>query len=127
LTLPKTDILLCRRADGKELAVVQKLKVSGSYVQQHGAASVLLTGNHSERELVADYIAEAEHTLRFIARNLVARAQKVVWEQYPDNNPSQVVRAISQRCALATENAETLKQTQAQEKKAVSQSRSIGV
>jgi hypothetical protein len=127
LTLPKTEILLCRKADGDELAIVQKLTGSGSYARQHVSSSILLTGNRSERDLVANYIAEAEHTLRFMARNLVAKAQKVVWEQYPDHNPSQVMRAISQRCALATENAEAIKQTQAQKKPAVQQSRGIGI
>jgi hypothetical protein len=36
-----------------------------------------------------------------MSRNLAAHAQHVVWEKHPDNNPSQLMRAISERCALA--------------------------
>ncbi|MBI4660170.1 MAG: hypothetical protein HY735_15125 [Verrucomicrobia bacterium] len=83
-----------------------------------------MTRNESPRELVAAYSERAEHTLRFMARNIVAKAQKVVWQEYPDDNPSQVVRAISQRCTLAVENPEALKETQS-ERQTVRQSRGI--
>ena len=111
LTLPKSDVLLCRKPEGEDWAIIQRVKADGRYADTHGKAAVLLTGN-SPRELVNEYIGQAEHTLRFMARNLTARAQEVVWEKYPDNNPSQVMRAISQRCALAVDNPEALHQRQ---------------
>lgn len=112
VNLPKSDVLLCRKAEN-EWAVVQQLKTNGPYAETHGNASVLLTGNNP-REVANEYIGQAEHTLRFMARNLTAKAQEVVWEKYPDNNPSRVMRAISERCALAVDNPEALRQRQEQ-------------
>lgn len=114
LTLPKSDVLLCRKPEG-EWAIVQRFKSNGRYAEKNGNAAVLLTGNDSVRELVGEYIGQAEHTLRFMARNLTARAQEVVWGKYPDNSPSRVMRAISQRCALAVDNPEALHQSQTQQ------------
>jgi hypothetical protein len=112
MNLPKGEILLCREPEGNQWAIVQRLNTAGRYAQTHGETSVLLTGN-SAREAVDDYSSQAEHTLRFMARNLTAKAQQAVWEKYPDNNPVQVMRAISQRCALAVDNPEALRQEQA--------------
>ncbi len=113
MNLPKGEILLCREPEGNQWAIVQRLNTAGRYAQTHGDASVLLTAN-SAREAVDDYSSQANHTLRFMARNLTAKAQGVVWEKYPDNNPSQVVRAISERCALAVDNPQALRQEQQQ-------------
>jgi hypothetical protein len=113
MNLPKGEILLCREPEGNQWAIVQRLNTTGRYAQTHGEASVLLTGN-SAREVVDDYSDQAKHTLRFMARNLTAKAQGVVWEKYPDNNPSQVMHAISQRCALAADNPQALRQQQEQ-------------
>jgi len=110
VNLPKSDVLLCRKTEN-EWAVIQRLKTNGPYAETHGKASVLLTGNNP-REVANEYVGQAEHTLRFMARNLTARAQEVVWEKYPDNNPSRVMRAISERCALAVDNPEALRQRQ---------------
>lgn len=115
LNLPQSDVLLCRKAGGDEWAVVQRLNSQGRYADKHGNAAVLFAGNNP-RELVNEYNGQAQHTLRFMARNLTARAQEVVWEKYPDNNPSQVMRALSQRCALAVENPEALHQRQTVER-----------
>jgi hypothetical protein len=112
VNLPKSDVLLCRKAEN-EWAVIQQLKTNGPYAETHGKASVLLTGNNP-REVANEYIGQAEHTLRFMARNLTAKAQEVVWEKYPDNNPSRVMRAISERCALAVDNPEAVRQRQEQ-------------
>lgn len=112
LTLPKSDVLLCRKPEG-EWAIVQRMNTNGRYAEAHGGAAVLLTGNNPG-ELVNEYVGQAEHTLRFMARNLTAKAQEVVWEKYPDNDPSRVVRAISHRCALAVDNPEALRQRQEQ-------------
>lgn len=112
VNLPKSDVLLCRKAEN-EWAIIQQLKTNGPYAEAHGKASVLLTGNNP-REVANEYVGQAEHTLRFMARNLTAKAQEVVWEKYPDNNPSRVMRAISERCALAVDNPNALQQRQEQ-------------
>jgi hypothetical protein len=112
VNLPRSDVLLCRKAEN-EWAVIQQLKTNGPYAETHGKSSVLLTGNNP-REVANEYIGQAEHTLRFMARNLTAKAQEVVWEKYPDNNPSRVMRAISERCALAVDNPNALQQRQEQ-------------
>lgn len=125
LTLPKSDVLLCRKPEG-EWAIVQRFKGNGRYAEKTGNAAVLLTGNSSPRELVEEYIGQAEHTLRFMARNLTARAQEVVWGEYPDNNPSRVMRAISQRCALVVDNPEALQQSQT-EQQSMRQSRGMRI
>jgi hypothetical protein len=111
VNLPKSEILLCHEPKGDQWAVVQRQNTAGRYAQAHGEASVLLTGN-SAREAVDEYSLQANHTLRFMARNLTAKAQGVVWEKYPDNNPSQVMHAISERCALAVDNPQALEQRQ---------------
>ena len=111
MNLPKGEILLCREQEGNQWAAVQRLNTAGRYAQTHGETSVLLTGN-SARKVVDDYSDQAKHTLRFMARNLTAKAQEVVWEKYPDNNPSRVVRAISERCYSAVDNPQSLEQRQ---------------
>lgn len=126
LALPRSEVLLCRQREGSEWAVVQRFKTNGLYTQAHGDAAVLLTGGDSARRLVDEYVGQAEHTLRFMARNLVAQAQQVVWEKYADHNPSQVVRAISQRCALAVDNPQALKQEQTIER-GMKQSRGMSI
>jgi hypothetical protein len=125
LTLPKSDVLLCRRQNGNDWAIVQRQKMDGRYTEKHGHAAILLTGN-TPRELVGEYVGQAEHTLRFMARNLTARAQQVVWEKSPDENPSRVMRAISQRCALAVDNPEALEQKQTKEQ-SMRQSRGMSI
>jgi hypothetical protein len=125
LALPKSDVLLCRKPEGGEWAIIQRQKMNGPYTEKHGNAAVLLTGN-TPRELVGEYVGQAEHTLRFMARNLTVQAQETVWGKYPDNNPSRVMRAISQRCALAVDNPEALQQTQTQEQ-SLRQSRGMSI
>lgn len=115
MTLPKTEVLLCHRPDENEWAVVQRVKSSGPYARAHGDTTVLTGGHNNPRQAVEEYVGQAEHTMRFMSRNLVAQAQQVVWEQHPDNNPSQVMRAISERCALAVENPEAVRQQQTME------------
>ena len=101
LTLRQTQILLCREAE--EWAVIQRLDSTSAYAQAHGEAEILLKGNNP-RAVVTEYLAQTNHTLKFMARNLVAHAQKVVWEQFPGHNPSLVVRALSEHCAQAVED-----------------------
>lgn len=113
LQLSKSEMLLCRSERDGKWAIVQRLNTNGSYAGKNGNVAVLLAGNNAH-DLVNDYIAQAEHTLRFMARNLTAKAQQVVCEKYPDQNPGRVIRAISQRCALAVDNPEALQQRQEQ-------------
>ena len=77
-------------------------------------------------ELMDEYEAQVQHTLRFMARDLAAKAQTVAWEQFPDDNPAKVVRALSQRCAVAAENSESLKQAE-MEKPHIRQSHGMSI
>jgi hypothetical protein len=51
-------------------------------------------------------VGHAEHTLRFMASNMVARAQTIVWERFANQSPSRVIRAISERCSKAVGEAQ---------------------
>jgi hypothetical protein len=105
LKLNLCEVLLCDRptTHGKEFAVVQKLRSDSPYARANGSAEVLLTGNDAPL-LVQNYGANAEHTLKFMASNMVAVAHKVIWERFANQNPSRVVQAISERCAQAVSN-----------------------
>ena len=105
----RSEVLLCQKQNGDEWAVIQRFQPKSAYARAHGETEILLKGN-DRCALVDEYMAQVQHTLRFMARNLVAKAQKVAWDNYPDHNPVKVVRAISQRCAMAVENSESLKQ-----------------
>jgi hypothetical protein len=123
VNLPKGEVLLCQ--EGDQWAVIQRHNIAGRYAQTHGEASVLLTGD-SARQAVDEYSSQANHTLRFMARNATAKAQGVVWEKYPDNNPSQVMHAISERCALAVDDPRTLEQRQELDR-SIKQSRGMSI
>jgi hypothetical protein len=100
LKLNRGQIFLCERPtdEGQEFAVIHRMETESPYGQANGGSQLLLTGNDPVI-LVQDYAANAEHTLRFMACNMVATAQEVVWRRFANSNPSQVVRAISERCA----------------------------
>jgi hypothetical protein len=121
----RSDILLCQKANGGEWAVIQRFQPNSPYAQAHGGTEILLRGN-DRVELMDEYKAQVQHTLRFMARNLVGKAQEVVWEQFPNENPAKVVRAISQHYATAVENSELLKQ-QLMEKQTTRQSHGHGM
>ena len=106
-----SEVLLCQKGQGTEWAAIQRLSVSAPYAQAHGATDVLLTGNDA-RAVTNEYAAQAQHTLRFMASNLVAKAQKVVWDQYSHANPDRVMRALSERCAHAVKNTEVVREIQ---------------
>lgn len=111
LKLPKSEVLLCRRFTGHEFAIIQRIEEHAAYAKANGAVEILATGTDARR-LVSTYSEEVRHTLRFMASNLVAKAQKVVWERFPRHNPAQVVRAISERCSRAVAHVETIGQGQ---------------
>ena len=122
LKLFRTEVFLCRKAGGDEWAVIQRL-MGSPYTRAHGDTELLLKGN-GPREAAAEYMAQMRHTLRFMARNAEVKAQKIVWEQFPDDHPSRVVRAISERCYSIAEGTEAIKQEQAH---SVRQSSGIGI
>jgi hypothetical protein len=123
LKLFRSEIFLCHQADGGQWAVIQLFQHNSPYAQAHGDTDILLKGN-DVRELMTEYMAQVQHTLRFMARNTAAKAQKIVWEQFPDDHPGKVVHAISERCSNVAENTEAIKQAQ---KYSVRQSRGIGI
>ena len=86
--LPKSRILLCRPRNSPDWSVVQEFEEGSAYARNHGRTEVLVQGQNV-REVVMDYVAQANHTLRFAERNLVAKAQKMVWRQYPAKQPRQ--------------------------------------
>jgi hypothetical protein len=98
LNLGQSDILLCQNRNG--FAVIERFREGSLYGKANGQAEILLEGNDG-RELTAAFNANARHTLEYMASNQVATAQKVIWEQFPDHRPAQVVAAISERCRLA--------------------------
>lgn len=126
LKLNHGEILLCERptSNGKEFAAIERFENDCAYARANGNAQVLLTGNDAAI-VVQDYAANAEHTLHFMASNMVAMAQTIVWQRYANQNPSRVIRAISERCARAVGDAQNEIQAQILERK-MSQRQSIG-
>lgn len=107
LNLNHGEILLCQRGD--EFAVIERLNDDSPYAQAKGNAQMLWKGNDAQA-LAEAFKADARLTLEFMASNCVAKAQKIVWEQYPDHRPGHVVAAISERCHQAVANEETISQ-----------------
>jgi len=125
LKASNTEVLLCRKEKGTEWAAIRRLPAGAPYARVHGTTEVLLTGNDA-RTVTTDYASQAQHTLRFMASNLMARAQKVAWEQFPDHNPKRVVHALSERCYEALGEKEAVKQGQTV-RQTQRRSRGIGV
>ena len=100
LKLPKSTVYLCRHPTENEFAIIQQFPAESAYAKVNGQSEILLR-NDDSRQLVSEYVGRAQHTMRFMASNLVARAQRVAFEQFPEYNPGNVVQAISERCLLA--------------------------
>ena len=107
LKLPKSAIFLCRQRTGNECAIIQRFLPESTYAKANGQDEILSRGV-DPRHLVGEYAALVQHTLRFMASNLVAKAQRVAFEQFPEHRPGKVVRAISERCLLAVGESLTL-------------------
>jgi hypothetical protein len=107
LKLNRSDVLLCERemSEGKQFAVVERYKDDLEYAQANGNTRVLLVAN-DPLQAVEEYVGQAEHMLRFMASNMVARAQTIVWERFANQSPSRVIRAISERCSKAVGEAQ---------------------
>src|SRR5207253_2408627 len=108
LDLGKSDIVLGQHADG-EFAIIERFRSESAYAQRSGSAEILLRGDDPV-QLNREFTANARHTLQFMASNLAAKAQKVVWEQFPDDRPDRIVAAISERCRQAVANDVTISQ-----------------
>ena len=121
LKLPASEIFLCRNPLSPTFAIVQRFQADSPYAKANGRAEILLRGDDASR-LVSEFAAQARHTLRFMASNLVAGAQHVAWEQFPEQNPGKVVRAISERCQRTVKICELMT-----ERESVSQARGMKV
>ena len=119
LNLNHGEILLCQR--GNAFAVIERFDEDSPYAQANGSAQILLQGNDAH-ELTAEFKANAGLTLEFMASNLTAKAQKIVWEQFPEHRFGRIVETISERCGQAVANEEMISQ-----KVTHSIGRSIGV
>ena len=100
LKLPKSTVFLCRHRTKNEFAIIQQFPAESAYAKANGQSEILLR-NDDSRQLVSEYVGRAQHTLRFMASNLVARAQRVAFERFPECNPGNIVQAISERCLYA--------------------------
>ncbi len=110
LNLGQSEILLCQRADN-DFAIVERFRGDSAYAGANAGAEILMEGSRN-RQLTEDFKANAQRTLEFMASNLTAKAQKIVWEQFPDDRPGHIVAAISERCRQAVTNEEAISQTQ---------------
>jgi hypothetical protein len=109
LNLNPGEILLCQR--GNAFAVIERFHEDSPYAQANGDAQMLWKGNDAQA-LTGAFKDDARLTLEFMASNLTAKAQKIVWEQYPDHRPGHIVAAITERCHEAIANEETILQNQ---------------
>ena len=80
--------------------MIERFRTDSPYARANGDAEVLRAGDDPVL-LVEEYAASAEHTLRGMASNLVARAHKIVWARYAITSPARVVQAISEKCTQA--------------------------
>jgi hypothetical protein len=109
LSLGQSDIVLCRLEN--EFAVIERFHDGSAYAQKNGGQEILLGGENAQ-QLCADFKANAYHTLKYMASNLTAKAQRVVWDQFSYCNPAGVMAAISDRCLQAVSTGETIPQNQ---------------
>jgi hypothetical protein len=105
LNLEGGDVLLCER--NAEFAIIERFRPESRYAQAHGRTEILLQGDDPDK-LLENFKTDAHLTLEFLASNLVAKAQRIVWEQFPDERPGHIVTAISERCRQAVNPQETL-------------------
>jgi hypothetical protein len=109
LNLGQSDILLCQRQN--DFAAIERFNGNTPYAKANGVAEILLERN-DPKELVAAFDANARHTLAFMASNQTATAQRIIWGQFQEHRPAQLMEAISERCRLAVSDEETISQTQ---------------
>jgi hypothetical protein len=107
VNLKRGEILLCRRGD--EFAVIERFDQDSPYAQAKGQAEILMQGNDAN-QVADEFKANAQRTLEFMASNATAKAQKIVWEQFYEQKPDEIMAAISERCHQAAANQETISQ-----------------
>jgi hypothetical protein len=93
-------VLIPKKSPSGHSGIIERFQEDSSYSQVNASAEILMRGD-DPHQLIADFKANAQHTLEFMASNLAAKAQKVIWEQFPNNRPSEVMAAISERCHQA--------------------------
>jgi hypothetical protein len=100
LKLRNSQIFLCERSlqGAKEFAVIEHFRKDSPYARANGDTEVLRAGDDPVL-LVEEYATSAEHALRGMACNLVAKAHRIVWARYASTSPARVVQAISEKCA----------------------------
>jgi hypothetical protein len=108
LSLGQGEILLCQRAD-YDFAIVERFRSDSLYAKANGRAEILSHGERN-RPLTEEFKCNAQHTLEFMASNLTAKAQKIVWEQFLDHRPGHIVALITERCHQAIANEQTISQ-----------------
>ena len=108
LNLGQSEILLCQRAD-YDFAIIERFRADSVYARANCSAEILMQGDRN-RQLTEDFVADARLTLEFMASNLTAKAQKIAWEQFPDDRPGHIVAAISDRCLQVIAIDETISQ-----------------
>ena len=111
LKFRNSQVFLCDKPvqGNKEFAVIERFPSDSPYAQANGDAEVLLVGNDPVL-LVQEYAARAEHTLQFMATNLVAKAHRIVWSRYASTSPARVISVISEQCAQAASLDESERQ-----------------
>jgi hypothetical protein len=85
LNLKHGEIQPCQRGD--EFAVIERFSDDSPYAQANGKAQMLWKGNVAQA-LTDAFKTDARLTLEFMASNLVAKAQKIVREQFPITGPA---------------------------------------
>jgi hypothetical protein len=103
---PRHAVKLDQCQRGGEFAVIERFHEDSLFAQVNGSARILLQGSEPY-QLTKEFKVGAKLTLEFMASNLAAKAQKIVWEQFPKYRPGEVMAAISEQChsAIASEMA----------------------
>ena len=78
------------------------------------------------REVVLNHVTQANHTLRFAERNLVAKAQKIGWQELLHQNPGKLVETLAEQCDTAATHKRSMGESQS-EAQNIRQSRGMGV
>jgi hypothetical protein len=112
--LLKGRILLCCPRNRPDWCVTQEFDEEGStYARIHGHREVLIQGQNVQ-DMVMDYVAQANHALRFSERNLMANAQMIVWRQFPQHNLGKVVEALMEHCNRAFTHNRSIGESQSE-------------
>jgi hypothetical protein len=109
LNLGQSDILLCQRKN--EFAVIERFRDESLFAKANGNAEILLDGNDPVK-LSNQFKENAQLTLEFMASNMVAKAQKIVWQQNLEEREERLVEAISRRCRFVVAPEEAILQTE---------------